>query len=103
LGTKPHLLVLNKKDLCDLSLQAKLLERLRQDHGISEVIFTNCKDDRDKNVASIIPRSLEIIRRSPRYNREGSMEINLMIIGVPNVGKSSLINRIRNKDMKRST
>ncbi|XP_059491145.1 mitochondrial GTPase 1 [Neocloeon triangulifer] len=101
LGTKPHLLVLNKKDLVDMSLVNQIEERLRVEHGVSDVMFTNCKDDKDRNVDKVVPKAIELISTSPRYNRENSDEINLMIIGVPNVGKSSLINRIRNKAMKR--
>lgn len=102
LGTKPHLLVLNKKDLADLTESEKVSQKLRQDFGITDVVYTNCKNDKDTTVSKIIPRAVEIIQSAPRYNREGLAEMNILIIGVPNVGKSSLINRIRNKALKKS-
>lgn len=102
LGTKPHLLILNKKDLADLKDSQKVSDHLRQGFGITDVMYTNCKDDKDSNVSNIVPKAVELIRSAPRYNREASDEFNILIIGVPNVGKSSLINRIRNKSMKKS-
>ncbi|CAB3361758.1 Hypothetical predicted protein [Cloeon dipterum] len=101
LGNKPHLLVLNKKDLTDMRWQKEVDERLKSEHGISDVLYTCCKNDRDKNVDQVVPKAIELISQSPRFNREDSEEMNLMIIGVPNVGKSSLINRIRNKVLKK--
>ena len=39
---------------------------------------------------------MEIIESSNRYNREEANDLNLMIIGIPNVGKSTIINKLRN-------
>jgi len=103
LGTKPHLLILNKKDLADLKDSDKVSDHLRQNYGITDVMYTNCKDDKDSNVANIVPKAVDLVRSAPRYNRDASNDFNILIIGVPNVGKSSLINRIRNKAMKKST
>lgn len=47
----------------------------------------------------MIPAALELINSSERYNRVGEQELCIMVIGVPNVGKSSLINALRNKHL----
>lgn len=51
-------------------------------------------------VKSIIPVAKQLIANSNRFNRSADPEFNLMIIGVPNVGKSSLTNVLRNRHLK---
>ncbi|XP_072347779.1 mitochondrial ribosome-associated GTPase 1 isoform X2 [Scyliorhinus torazame] len=65
LGVRPHLLVLNKLDLADLTNK------------------------------QIVPAVTELIQKSDRFHRAENLEYCLMVIGVPNVGKSSLINAMR--------
>lgn len=38
---------------------------------------------------------MELITNSEQYNRKDSIDYNLMVLGVPNVGKSLLINSLR--------
>uniref|UniRef100_A0A7N9CSC8 Mitochondrial ribosome associated GTPase 1 n=1 Tax=Macaca fascicularis TaxID=9541 RepID=A0A7N9CSC8_MACFA len=66
LGLKPHLLVLNKMDLADLTEQQKIMQRL-EGEGLKNVIFTNCL--KDENVKQIIPMVTELMGSSPRYHR----------------------------------
>lgn len=47
----------------------------------------------------MLPMVKEMIVNSDRFNRTGP-EMTLMIIGVPNVGKSSLINILRNRHLR---
>lgn len=44
-------------------------------------------------------KAYQLIIKSERYNRSGTTDYNLMVIGVPNVGKSSLINALRSLHM----
>uniref|UniRef100_A0A9L0S287 Mitochondrial GTPase 1 n=1 Tax=Equus caballus TaxID=9796 RepID=A0A9L0S287_HORSE len=79
LGLKPHLLVLNKMDLADLKERQKIIRHL-EGEGLKNVIFTNCV--KDENVKQ-------------------SLEYCIMVIGVPNVGKSSLINSLRRQHLRK--
>merc|ERR1712179_886080 len=63
LGIKPHILVLNKMDLTNLTNRTRLLERLK-DQGISEVLFTNCKKPDSKGIKSILPTVSRVITES---------------------------------------
>ena len=84
-GIKPHLLIFNKKDLIPDQYYDKILDRI--DLPKENVIFTNCKDQTCKGVASIMPKICRLINKSDRFNRQGTTEYCSMIIGVPNVGK----------------
>lgn len=99
-GVKPHILVLNKKDLIDQRLIPKIKERLKDEH--KHVIFTNCKDQKCRGVERLFPLAQELIKNSNRYNRTGAEDHCVMMIGVPNVGKSSLINTLRNRFLRKS-
>uniref|UniRef100_A0A2K5PDP5 Mitochondrial GTPase 1 n=1 Tax=Cebus imitator TaxID=2715852 RepID=A0A2K5PDP5_CEBIM len=77
LGLKPHLLVLNKMDLADLTEQQKIMQRL-EGEGLKNVIFTNCV--KDENVKQIIPTVTELIGSSHRYHRGEVSERPLMFL-----------------------
>ncbi|XP_068272755.1 mitochondrial ribosome-associated GTPase 1 isoform X2 [Nyctibius grandis] len=98
LGIRPHVLVLNKMDLADPRRQPRVLEHLKQ-QGCSHVVFADCQ--RDVNVKKIVPLVAELVGNSPRYHRAESTDYNILVIGVPNVGKSSLINSLRRLHLKK--
>lgn len=100
LDVRPHLLVLNKMDLADLSSKQRILKQLESD-GVKNVLFTDCLRQRDENVKKLVPVVTELIERQPRFHREEDINYCLMVIGVPNVGKSSLINALRRTNLKK--
>ncbi|XP_050420672.1 mitochondrial GTPase 1 [Adelges cooleyi] len=95
-GIKPHILVLNKMDLTDMKYKNVVEEKIIREQNLSKVIYTNCKESLCPGIKEIIPTAQRLIKSSNRYNRAENKEFCIMIIGVPNVGKSSLINSIRN-------
>ncbi|XP_045776182.1 mitochondrial GTPase 1 [Maniola jurtina] len=98
-GAKPHVLVLNKQDLTVRSLIPKIKDQLKSEEGVQNVVFTNCKDQHCRGLKTLRPLMIDIIKGSNRYNRSEELDYNVMIIGVPNVGKSSLINMLRSRNM----
>uniref|UniRef100_A0AAQ5ZHA5 Mitochondrial GTPase 1 n=1 Tax=Amphiprion ocellaris TaxID=80972 RepID=A0AAQ5ZHA5_AMPOC len=81
LNVRPHLLILNKVDLTDLSNKQRILKTLEK-NGVKNVLFTDCLKQRDDNIKKV-------------------KDYCLMVIGVPNVGKSSLINSLRRTNLKK--
>ncbi|XP_009075471.1 PREDICTED: mitochondrial ribosome-associated GTPase 1 [Acanthisitta chloris] len=98
LGIRPHILVLNKMDLADPRRQPTVLEQLKQ-QGCPHVVFTDCQ--RDGNVKKIVPLVAKLVAESPRYHRAESTAYSILVIGVPNMGKSSLINSMRRLHLKK--
>ena len=99
-GLKPHILVLNKKDLIDKKYHSRIVERLKQQDN-PNVLLTNCRDQQCTGIKKVIPLAIDLIKNSDRFNRSEEKEHQIMIIGVPNVGKSSLINVLRNRHLNK--
>ncbi len=93
---KKRLIVLNKYDLADPNLN-KAWEEYYKSKGWSCVLYnsTNRKELR-KLDSAIAEASKEIVER---YKRRGLVNktIKAMIVGIPNVGKSTLINSLAKK------
>lgn len=106
-GNRPHILVLNKQDLAfgkpkqkqksseiDLQKLEIKTEIMKRETNLSDVLFCSCTN-LNSGLKSILPRAIALIEGSDRYHRASRPDSNVMIIGIPNVGKSSLINHIR--------
>lgn len=100
-GVKPHILVLNKRDLSDAKLMTKVTEKIRAEQGIDHVLWTNCKDQKCFGIRRLVPLAQQLISDSNRYQRTEEPDSCCMIIGVPNVGKSSLVNILRNRHLRK--
>ena len=90
--SKPRIIVLNKSDLADGSMSRSWEEHFRKEG--SRALSMNCMSGTGvKQLFGILEKMAE------EKNRERSMQkpFRLMIVGVPNVGKSSLINRMTGK------
>lgn len=87
-------------DLADLSNKQRILKTLEKT-GVKNVLFTDCLKQRDDSIKTLVPMVVEIIERNPRFNRDENINYCLMVIGVPNVGKSSLINSLRRTNLKK--
>lgn len=101
---KPHILLLNKSDLADLSRWDEISSRLKQ-QGDENLLLTDLRGFEMTTSARGYDKLLEMvvdsINRSDRFNRAGNADYKIMIAGIPNVGKSTLINRLRNRHLGR--
>eukprot|EP00040_Diaphanoeca_grandis_P012606 m.63857 g.63857 ORF g.63857 m.63857 type:complete len:308 (+) comp23351_c0_seq1:118-1041(+) len=93
LAGKPRLVILNKMDLAGVQTGIDSLVNVPSGDRKDTTLYTNCNLQHSSEVLEIVPTLLnmmdqETLNRQPPYLR-------LMIVGIPNCGKSSLINALR--------
>lgn len=96
IGNKPRLVVLNKSDLADPSI-SKEWEKWYRSRGAS-VLFSDSVKGTGLNQLKDALRSM-MKERLERDREKGRLfrPIRTMIVGIPNVGKSTFINKIAGK------
>lgn len=92
-GTKPRLVVLNKADLADPGATVRW-KTFFKDRG-AMVLETDCKTGKGVGNFSGAVRSL-LSEKLARYAAKGQAgrPLRVMVLGIPNVGKSAFINRV---------
>ena len=94
-GDKPCIKVLTKSDLADPDLTRQWQSWLEQEQGIKTLPLTTEQPER---MRQLIELSRKIIGTLP-----GKRQVfNTMIMGIPNVGKSSLINILAGKSIAKT-
>ena len=92
LGTKPRIVLLNKSDLADDGATRRWLAFLRRE---SPALAVDCRSGR--GLSSFASAVQELLQGTIDKNAAKGMArkpLRLMVVGIPNVGKSSLINRL---------
>lgn len=92
-GSKPRLVVFNKADIAD-PVVTKEWQDYYKNHGV-RTLALDCRSG--KGVKDLVPAVRDALSDLLAKRKAKGMEsrpIRMMIVGVPNVGKSSLINRL---------
>lgn len=92
-GSKPRLIVLNRADQADAAATTLWKKALTGEGALA--LEMDCKSGRGVNAFPAAARSLlkEKIERAEAKGQVGKA-LRFMVLGVPNVGKSSFINRL---------
>lgn len=91
-GGKDRIIILNKSDLADPEANREWVKKFT-DEGF-HVVCMNCLTGTG---VKDLYRLLERIQDEKNRDRARKRKLRIMIVGVPNVGKSSLINRLTGK------
>ena len=90
-ASKPKLFVLNKADLADPIITEQWVKYFRE-NNIGCVAISSKNKNSVKSVRNEIDKELqELLEKRQRKGTQGS-KIRMMIVGIPNVGKSTFIN-----------
>ena len=94
LNDKPRLILFNKSDLADRAKLKKFAEKIEKDSGYP-VILSDAKNSKDLNF--IVKKAVELSEpRIQAIMKKGLLRrpARVMVVGMPNVGKSSIINKL---------
>uniref|UniRef100_A0A1I7YJH0 Mitochondrial GTPase 1 n=1 Tax=Steinernema glaseri TaxID=37863 RepID=A0A1I7YJH0_9BILA len=96
---RPHILVINKMDLVDMKKYKEPVEDYYRARGVNNILWTDCKRRLGRALKDLQHLMLECLRGDHRFNRAVKTEYQVMVVGIPNVGKSSLINSLRSNNL----
>lgn len=86
-GDKPCIKVLSKSDLADPEMTKQWQDYLEQDTGVKTIALTTEEPDKMRELLSLCHKMVPA-------KSSGDRRVEAMIMGIPNVGKSTLINNL---------
>lgn len=97
IGSKPHIVLLNKCDLADPKATSEWV-RFFESQGAA-ALAVDCRSGKGLNAYPDLVRSL--LRQTIQRNTDRGMAgkpLRMMVVGIPNTGKSSFINRMAGRN-----
>ena len=97
IGEQPRLIVFNKSDVADLEKTKQLVEKIKEEYNCP-ILFTSNTDNKD--ITKIVNKIADLSKPAiTKLVQKGLLPrpARAMIVGMPNVGKSSIINKLIRK------
>ncbi|MDD7793775.1 ribosome biogenesis GTPase YlqF [Clostridium sp. 'White wine YQ'] len=98
---KPRVIILNKSDLTDTATTRKWIDYLSNEN-VKAIALNSLKGD---GIRSIKPALDELLKeKHERQRRKGLVKIitRVMVVGIPNVGKSTFINKMAKNNIAKT-
>jgi ribosome biogenesis GTPase A len=92
-GDKPCIKLLSKSDLADPDITQIWQEHLEKERGIKSLAISTTQPDRIQNIHNLCKRIIP---------NKASRNIHALIMGIPNVGKSTLINQLAGRTIAKT-
>ena len=89
---KPVVKVLNKRDLADPEMTQLWIDHLEKEQGVKAIAITT------ENLNEV-NQILDLCRKLAPQREEAGKKIRTMIMGIPNVGKSTIINALAGRSV----
>jgi ribosome biogenesis GTPase A len=94
-GQKPCVKILNKVDLADPEITQQWVQQLERSQGVKALPITTHEPDQVKQI-------VDVCKQLVPHRQEVHQPIRAMIMGIPNVGKSTIINKLANRQIAKT-
>ena len=88
-GETPYIKVLNKSDLADPAVTDLWIKEMEKEKGVKAIALTQSQPEKVRSVLQLAESMVE--------RRMDIKAMRAMILGIPNVGKSTMINTLANR------